>query len=983
MASLLDRLSAALTGRYTVERELGRGGMATVFLARDLKHSRPVALKVLHPQLAAILGPDRFLREIEIAARLNHPHILPLLDSGVIDDPEGRPGGSSLPYYVMPYVEGESLRDRLEREKQLPLIDALQITRQVASALAYAHEHGVIHRDIKPENILLSGDQAVVADFGIARAIGAAGGEKLTETGLAIGTAAYMSPEQATGSTELDARSDLYALGCVLYEMLAGEPPYAGPTAQAILAKRFSEPVPHLSTVRDVPPAVEQAITKALARTPADRFATAAEFATALSQPASSPSPFREKGTGGEVGAGREANRRRWLIPVAILALIGLVAAAWAFLRTRSRPELDPTLVAVAPFDVLDQPLALWHEGLVDVLSANLDGAGPLRTVSPTVVIQRWSGRADPASALELGQRTGAGLALFGRLTTSGGDSVRVTATLFDVRRHSVLAEIERRDLAGRVDRLADSLTVEVLRELGRTRPIGAVRLASLGSTSLPALKAFLQGEQFLRRTNWDSALVYYERAIADDSTFAPALRRASLALGWIRGGDDSLSNAYAIRAGRFTHGLSRRDSLLTVSDSLFASLLKAGPMAVQADSGWWSRTHRLFAVLEVATRSYPDDPEGWYLLGEAREHVGPMVGISAARVLDAFDRAIALDSSFGPSYVHPIEIAAREGPDAMQRYLVPYLAQNPNAVNTEGMRLVSRLLDPGAARSGDIQQALDSAQTEALTTALPALMRRPDSAESAVLVARALAARRSPSSSDSVDRWNDLNLALMLRGHLHGLSRDLERRPGLVSELALFGAVPAESAATHFRRILDGPEIRLVAFALPWWLARGDTASLAAARKRSEAIAKSDHDPAKRQRARYVNAAALGYLALAHRDTTAALKSFLALPDSLCPGCYLPGITRVQLLMTLGRYQEAAHLLESELPRFSSAPALMDVFWELLRGRVAEQLGDRNNAIREYQYVLDVWRHADPELTPYVTEARVGLQRLTGEPKR
>ncbi|MDH3571239.1 MAG: serine/threonine protein kinase, partial [Gemmatimonadota bacterium] len=235
MTDLLERLRTALADRYTIERELGKGGMATVYLAEDVKHHRPVALKVLRPELAAALGPERFLREIEIAANLHHPHILPLYDSG---EAEG------FLYYVMPYVEGESLRDRLEREKQLAIDDALQVAREVADALSYAHAHGVIHRDIKPENILLESGHAVVADFGIARAVDAAGGARLTETGIAIGTPAYMSPEQAGGEKDLDGRSDLYSLGCVLYEMLAGQPPFTGPTVESLVHQHLSAEPP-------------------------------------------------------------------------------------------------------------------------------------------------------------------------------------------------------------------------------------------------------------------------------------------------------------------------------------------------------------------------------------------------------------------------------------------------------------------------------------------------------------------------------------------------------------------------------------------------------------------------------------------------------------------------------------------------------------------------------------------------------------------
>ena len=325
MTDLLDRLKTALADRYVIKHELGSGGMATVYLAEDLKHGRQVALKLLRPELGAVLGGERFLREIHIAAGLNHLHILALHDSGEVD---------GLLYYVMPYVAGESLRQRLERQTQLSIEEAIEITRQVAAALDYAHRQGVVHRDIKPENILLQEGEAVVADFGIARALRVAGGERLTETGSSLGTPYYMSPEQASGSAELDGRSDIYSLACVLYEMLAGDPPFTGPTAPAIIARQLVDPVPSLTTVRPtVPEELERAIEKALAKVPADRYDTAGAFVEAAGAAAQI-----------QVVPTRERRKPRWWMSPrawrvgAAAAAVLIVIAVVLFRMTASTP---------------------------------------------------------------------------------------------------------------------------------------------------------------------------------------------------------------------------------------------------------------------------------------------------------------------------------------------------------------------------------------------------------------------------------------------------------------------------------------------------------------------------------------------------------------------------------------------------------------------------------------------------------------------
>ena len=369
MSEITERLTTALSDRYTIEREIGQGGMATVYLAHDVKHDRNVALKVLRPELAAVIGGDRFLNEIKVTANLQHPHILPLHDSGEAD---------SFLYYVMPFVDGESLRDKLDREKQLSVEDAIDLAKAIGSALDYAHERGVIHRDIKPENILVHAGQPVVADFGIALAVSAAGGTRLTETGLSLGTPHYMSPEQAMGDRELDARSDVYSLGCMVYEMLVGEPPYTGPTAQAIVAKVITEE-PRSMTLhrRTIPPHVEAAVQKSLQKLPADRFQTAAKFVEAMTNPA-----FATTAKGAPAAAGRTRGVPTWVTAMlgATVVVFGALAL-WGWLRPIAKPV---TRVRVAlPEEESIQPaptvrLAISPDGSRLVYTGPSDGGHQL-----------------------------------------------------------------------------------------------------------------------------------------------------------------------------------------------------------------------------------------------------------------------------------------------------------------------------------------------------------------------------------------------------------------------------------------------------------------------------------------------------------------------------------------------------------------------------------------------------------------------------
>ena len=505
-------LNAALADRYIIDRELGRGGMATVYLARDPKHERFLALKTLRPEVAMALGRERFLREIKLAASLQHPNILPVYDSG---------DAAGTLYYVMPFVEGESLRDRLNREPQLPLEDALQIAREVADALSYAHGRDVVHRDIKPENIMLSGGHAIVADFGIARALSAAGGDKLTETGLAIGTPAYMSPEQASGFGQVDRRSDVYSLGCVLYEMLAGQPPFTGPTAQAIMARHSLDAVPRLRIVREtIPDALEAVINRALAKVPADRYATAEQFAAAMGSAST--------GSVSRITAARMPMApRSWPKPAIAAGVVAVLAGvAWIIFGGKGSAGasmsggLDARRVAVLYFTDLSRDSSLGHvaAGLTEGLIGELAKVRGLNVVSPNGVAPY---RAGDVARDSIARALHAGTLVEGSVEPVG-DRVRATVRLVE---GSSGADVgQRASFTLPVDQLLqvrDSVIQEAARLL-RARIGAEVQLRELqAGTRSPAAWALVQRATGIRRTG--------ERAFAAGDA-AAAIRAASQA---------------------------------------------------------------------------------------------------------------------------------------------------------------------------------------------------------------------------------------------------------------------------------------------------------------------------------------------------------------------------------------------------------------------------------------------------------------------
>jgi serine/threonine-protein kinase len=728
--------AAALAHQYRLDRELGRGGMATVYLAHDLRHDRPVALKVLRPELGAALGPERFAQEIRIAARLRHPHILPVHDSG---DAAGRL------WYTMPFVEGESLRQRLAREGQLPVDQAVRIASEVLSALGYAHAHNVIHRDIKPENILLEDGEAVVADFGVARAIAAAGEDRLTETGLAIGTPAYMSPEQAAAGRDLDGRSDLYAVGCVLYEMLAGQPPFTGVTAQQLLARHALDPVPPLRTVRQtVPDTLERAVTRALAKVPADRFPTAAAFARALAAPGDSAvtptaTPVGQTPAAPTVPTPSSAaprGRRRALALAAgalVTAALGLGVASY-LRRPRPVAAPDPTLVAVVPFRTAGAApeLGYLREGMIDLVAARLTGEGGTRAADPRSVMAAWRQAArseaddlPEGAAVDLARRLGAGRLLLGGIVGTARH-MAVNALLLPVN-GGTRAEARVEGPADSLPQLVDRLAAQLI-----TEGSGSSQLDALVNTPLPALRLYLEALAAQRRADYPDAVARLGQALDRDSTFALAGMVLASAAGWTASpgaGRRGLELAWASR-----NRLAPSDQALVAAE--------VGP-----EYPGTSTLAQFLQAWERAVDLGPDQASRWYELGDLYYHEGRYLQIdgSERRAAEAFRRSVALDSGAGP-LGHLVDLAVVAGDSAAVRRLgTIYLAHD-----TSG-----ELLDLYRWRIADgLHDERTLAALRYRDMKLPALWRimnyavldgrRLENAESAAVAIRAIAGRGS-----------------------------------------------------------------------------------------------------------------------------------------------------------------------------------------------------------------------------------------------
>jgi len=921
-------LTGVLAARYAIEREIGRGGMATVYLALDLQHKTRVAVKVLRPELASLLGAERFAREIRITARLQHPNILPVLDSGEVQ---------GLPFYVMPYIEGESLSQRLAREDQLSIEDAVAIASEVAEALALAHAEGFVHRDIKPSNILLSHGHAVLADFGIARAVEVLGSEKLTETGLALGTVHYMSPEQAAAG-KIDARTDIYSLGCVLYQMLSGQPPFNAHTPQAVLARHMVDPVPRLRTVREtVSPSLERAIVKAMAKAPADRYATAEQFREAI----------RRVDTLEQAAVG--FSRRGRLVAALAVAVLGVAALVWRF-AVAGGGTLDANRVMVYPLVVpgnFPGPRTVGEDVATTIGSA-LDGAGPLRWIDPWPLLDpeyRENIRTlTSGAARSLARSRRCAYYLTGRLVARG-DSAEVFLELQDTRADSIVARGTAAGLASDAWRLGLRAVNGALTTL---IPTGAPDVAAEWQDRNPAsVASFLLGEEAFRRVHLSDALTHYRDAVRADSQFGLAAIRGAQAATWNhRSSEAAALIQIAIRqklSPRYTH---------------FARGY-AAYLAGLADSA----AGEFRRALEVD----PEMAAAWMQLGEVYTHLLPEAGNPDSLAAAAFEEAHRLDPQATNLLLHLIEIRLRRGEiGKAQPILRQFLAAGPDSTLAEQVRI----MDACVRRGPDSEDWRQRARSHPLALLTAGSQLKGAGSHLSCALAAFTAVLQGDTATDGWGqgrRWSaliGLETIFLAQGRVAEATAQLDSaiiaRGGGGSSLYLLAAplVPslgdratdiarddAVEFGEHYRNCPYSDRLWVLGL---WEIYRGRPDVVAAIGRDLEARARKSGSTYDRLAA----GAMLAHVALARADTTEALRRFTAVLSGGVAGDQLiwdpvaprgsERLALARLLMSRGEYQRAIDVAGV----FDSAWPLIYTFYLpeslQLRAEAAAALGDK-----------------------------------------
>ena len=971
-AGIFDRLAAALVGRYTVERELGSGGMATVFLADEMKHNRKVAIKVLRPELSATLGADRFLREIEIAAGLQHPHILPLYDSGSAD---------GLLYYVMPYVEGNTLWDRLARGGPLNQREALQVGADVLSALEYAHQRNVIHRDIKPANILLSasGGHAVVADFGIAHAVNAAGGgEHLTLTGAPLGTPGYMPPEQMSGNPVTPA-TDVFAAGVLLYECLTG--------------RRWEFAAdPQTAVWTGVPSNIQPVIRRALAWAPEKRWQTASAFRQALLGTERPPIGWR---------------RTVGVAAVTVVGLLGIGLGGWAVVVRGSSSAAAPasvTRLAVLPFTVRGSgEFSYLGEGMVNLLSTGLDGAGSWRSVDPRAVFSMVSNEGVPVDLIggrRIAQRLDADLYVLGNIVEVGGRGLSITASLY--REDGGADPIVKASVSGEpteVFALVDDMAAQLLAGESGASDARLTQIALVTTRSLPALKSYLRGIRALRGSDYQEAADDFYEAIAADSAFALAWYQLSVTADWLLQAD--VGRDAAEKAVRFADRLSERDRRLLVA-------MRTGR------SGDATEAERLYRGI-IGT--YPNDVEAWSQLGEILMHFSAYRGFDLEQSREAWERLVALEPDRGGAYVHLARLEASErnldALDAMAGRVLELAPEGDRALEMRTLQAFSR--DDRAAQDlvvVELGSANDDAVAEAAWSA-SAFIGDPAATERIVRVMiqeprsvemRALGYEWLSYNHIAQGHWNRALEELDAMGPID-LVRELETRTLLLVALGL----PVDSNALLASRArlleLDGTAVPRSAARGVWFAAHDGLHEhfrlyllghvSAALGDEADAMARSDEledlgspdgsgsliaDLVRGVRATVAWRAGRIDEAIEQLDALQLEIWHLFASSSAFYSQVNERYLRARALESVGRFDDALRWYGS----FDDAGVQAMIFGPLShwrRGHVYEQMGDDEAARRSYQRSLSLWVDPDPVFRPMADDARQRLAALSDGP--
>jgi serine/threonine-protein kinase len=987
---LQDRLQATLGTAYTIERELGGGGMSRVFVAQDVSLGRRVVIKVLSPELASGVNGERFRREILLAAQLQHPHIVPVLAAGDVD---------ALPFFIMPFVAGQSLRQRLDGVHGLPLNETVGILRDVAKALAHAHALGVVHRDIKPENVLISGGSAAVTDFGIAKALSTsrvASGATLTQGGTSLGTPAYMAPEQAAADPDADHRADIYSFGIVAYELLAGLPPFHGRPPQALLTAHMAEtPAPLETQAPNVPPGLAALIMRCLAKSPSDRPPTAEAVLGGLSRLEISGS----HSTVVTPVARPRASSRRGLVVAGLVTLVLLVGGygAWRSLRSTDAPT-DETLVAVAPFRIAsaDASLHYLRDGMLDLLAAKLTGEGGLRATEPRVVLTEWNRRGGsatrdlgPEASLEMADKLSAGRLLLGDVVGTPNKLI-LTVSLLDVPDGR---QLSRLSVEGPPDSLAQLVDQVAARLLTTISGESDERLPKLTSTSLPALRAYLDGKAKLRRGQANAAARDFGRSLDHDSTFALAGLGLRIAASWY--GDNPASERGLRAAYEGRDRLSLRDRALL--EALTGPRYPTPPTTVEQ-----FEARRRY--LQIA----PDRADAHEFYADDIFHFGNVLGFVDPQksALESFRRSVDLDSTNAVAFSHILLLAVQQGDTALEQRLVRLSRLLPDSVSQGWLQSYTwykaRMVGDSATYLG-FRDSVTPTRQNMMYRFLDHAFFDGTGIEDAWYSLQSLIVA-TPRKEDRVNFYNTARVVALVRGRPKAALAYLEQQLNGPADHNLYinmvrdammadgDTIAARNAAQKLAPIEREPQAadsarllvqRAVIRAMePWRLSRGDTSRTRESLDRLRGIERARGGPTTESQMEIAMIEAMHAHLLRRpdlREKVVRLDSLLAATDfkSAQSGrIAMAGIVAGLIFESLGENERAFTAVRRRATWWNQDHTYLAT---QLReeGRLAALAGHRDRAIAAYRHYLALRSDPDPALRPQAERIRQELLRL------